>query len=97
MKFNVAMGLIVATPLLLSACSPQDVAETISTAQVCTEAAGIFIEIQEILVLASEDPTALETHRIALNRPGFSSVFYTRMELCQDSIRKSSENAPSAW
>ena len=32
-----------------------------------------------------------------LNRPGFSSVFYTRMELCQDSIRKSSENAPSAW
>ena len=66
MKFTVAMGLIVATPLLLSACSPQDVAETISTAQVCTEAAGIFIEIREILVLASEDPTALETHRIAL-------------------------------
>jgi hypothetical protein len=32
-----------------------------------------------------------------LNRPGFSSVFYTRMELCGDSIRKSSENAPSAW
>jgi hypothetical protein len=32
-----------------------------------------------------------------MNRPGFSSVFYTRMELCQDSIRKSSENAPSAW
>jgi hypothetical protein len=66
MKFNLAVGLIVATPLLLSACSPQDVVETISTAQVCTEAAGIFIEIQEILVLAAEDPTALETHRIAL-------------------------------
>ena len=66
MKFNVAVGLIVATPLLLSACSPQDVAETISTAQVCTEAAGIFIEIREILALASEGPTALETHRIAL-------------------------------
>jgi hypothetical protein len=52
-------------PLLLATvagCSPQVVAETISTAQVCSESAGILGDMESLLVSAAANPLAFGTY-----------------------------------
>lgn len=43
-------------------CSPQGVAETISTAQVCSESAGILADMESLLVSIAANPLAFETY-----------------------------------
>ena len=47
---------------VLAGCSPQIVAETISTAQVCSESAGILGDMESLLVSAAANPLALGTY-----------------------------------
>jgi hypothetical protein len=47
---------------VLAGCSPQGVAETISTAQVCSESAGILGDMETLLVSAAANPLAFETY-----------------------------------
>ena len=46
----------------LAGCSPQVVAETISTAQVCSESAGILRDMESLLVSAAANPLAFGTY-----------------------------------
>ena len=46
----------------LAGCSPQVVAETISTAQVCSESAGILGDMESLLVSAAANPLAFGTY-----------------------------------
>ena len=46
----------------LAGCSPQLVAETISTAQVCSESAGILGDMESLLVSAASNPLAFGTY-----------------------------------
>lgn len=47
---------------VLVGCSPQVVAETISTAQVCSESAGILGDMESLLVSAAANPLAFGTY-----------------------------------
>ncbi len=47
---------------VLAGCSPQVVAETISTAQVCSESAGILGDMESLLVSAAANPLAFGTY-----------------------------------
>lgn len=47
---------------MLVGCSPQTVAETISTAQVCSESAGILGDMESLLVSAAANPLAFSTY-----------------------------------
>lgn len=47
---------------ILVGCSPQLVAETISTAQVCSQSAGILGDIEGLLVSAAANPLAFGTY-----------------------------------
>jgi len=47
---------------VLAGCSPQGVAETISTAQVCSESAEILGDMESLLVSAAANPIAVGTY-----------------------------------
>ncbi len=53
------LPLVMAT---LVACSPQGVAETISTAQVCSESAEILADTESLLVSVAANPLAFDTY-----------------------------------
>ena len=46
----------------LGACSPQRVAETVSKAQVCSEASEILADMEELLVSSVANPLAIDTY-----------------------------------
>jgi hypothetical protein len=52
-------------PLLFTSvagCSPQGVAETISTAQVCSESSEILADMESLLVSVAANPLAFDTY-----------------------------------
>lgn|GEM_PF-624325 len=59
-------GLFALTLALLSGCSPQSVAETVSTAQVCAESAVILGQMRETVVLAATNPAGFATYATKL-------------------------------
>lgn len=48
--------------MFLTGCSPQAVAERVSTTQVCAESASILGDMREIVVLAATNPAGLATY-----------------------------------
>ncbi len=61
-----AAGFLALTLALLSGCSPQSVAETVSTAQVCAESAVILGQMREVVVLTATNPAGFETYATKL-------------------------------
>ena len=61
-----ATGFLALTLVLLSGCSPQSVAETVSTAQVCAESAVILGQMREVVVLTATNPAGFETYATKL-------------------------------
>ena len=55
-------AVVVAAGLFLSGCSPQAVAERVSTTQVCAESAGILRDMREIVLLAATNPAGVGTY-----------------------------------
>ncbi|MDA7715882.1 hypothetical protein N8797_00750 [Pontimonas sp.] len=66
MKRQRAAGFLALTLALLSGCSPQSVAETVSTAQVCAESAVILGQMRETVLLAATNPAGFETYATKL-------------------------------
>jgi len=58
---RLALVALLLTPTL-GACSPQRVAETVSKAQVCSEASTILGEMEELLVSSVANPLAIDTY-----------------------------------
>jgi hypothetical protein len=65
-KRQQATGVLVLTLALLAGCSPQSVAETVSTAQVCAESAAILSDMREVVVLTATNPAGFETYATKL-------------------------------
>jgi hypothetical protein len=62
MKPRSAAGLVLIPSLFLAGCSPQSVAESLSTAQVCAESVVIAKDMREILVSTLVNPLAIRTY-----------------------------------
>ena len=62
MKLRSAAGLVLIPSLFLAGCSPQSVAESLSTAQVCAESVVIAKDMREILVSTLVNPLAIRTY-----------------------------------
>ena len=62
MKLRSAAGLVLIPSLFLAGCSPQSVAESFSTAQVCAESGFIVNDMRDILLLALGNPLAIGTY-----------------------------------
>ena len=56
------VALLLVPGLLLSGCSPQAVAERVSTTQVCAESASILKDMREIVLLSATNPAGVATY-----------------------------------
>jgi hypothetical protein len=65
-KRQQSAGIVVLTLAFLAGCSPQSVAETVSTAQVCAESAAILSDMREVVVLSATNPAGFETYATKL-------------------------------
>ena len=54
--------MVLVPAFVLSGCSPQAVAERVSTTQVCAESASILREMREIVLLAATNPAGVATY-----------------------------------
>ena len=54
--------LVLGSLVFVSGCSPQAVAERLSTAQVCTESVSILGDMREIVLLATTNPVGYATY-----------------------------------
>ena len=62
MKTSMPVILLLVPGLLLTGCSPQAVAERVSTTQVCAESASILRDMREIVLLAATNPAGVATY-----------------------------------
>lgn len=62
MKKSQSLKILPLLVITLVGCSPQVVAETVSTAQVCSESAEILADMESLLVSVAANPLAFDTY-----------------------------------